>query len=78
MIPIRIDENSTNKVIESVFELKSGEIFCMPQEFEQQFKSYIPEDRFFRFVHAPKGSTQYKKWGANCYMVICNFIVVRL
>lgn len=72
MGPIRIDENSTSSNFKEVFGLQEGEVFGVSPDFFSEFVRCIPKDRFFKFVAIEKGSTDFIKYGSNCYRVICN------
>lgn len=76
MGPIRIDENSTNSTLNEVFEMQAGEVFGIAPEFIQRFIASIPNDRFFKFTPITENSAEYKKYGSNCYKVLCNKKVI--
>lgn len=76
MRPIRIDENSTNSSLNEVFEMQAGEVFGVAPEFFDRFLANIPKDRFFKFSAITEDSLEYKKYGSNCYKVLCNEKVI--
>ena len=72
MRPIRIDENSTTSALNTVFGMQPDEVFSVAPEFLEQFIANIPEDRYFKFRLICEGSTDYKKYGSDCYKVVVN------
>ena len=78
MGPVRIDENSTNSTLNEVFEMQAGEVFGVAPEFFQKFIANIPDDRFFKFTPITENSADYKKYGSNCYRVLCNEKVIKM
>lgn len=78
MRPIRIDENSTDNALKEVFEMQSGEVFGVAEEFLEHFMREIPRDRYFKFSPIKEGTAEYNRYGSNCYKVICNEKVIIL
>lgn len=72
MGPIRIDENSMDSSIKEVFEMQPGSVFGVAPEFFQNFIKIIPKDKFFKFTPISENSSDFSKYGSNCYRVLCN------
>lgn len=69
---IRIDENSTESSINEIFELSEGSVFAISKDFVDTFKKYIPEGILFTFNPILKGTSDYERYGSDCYKIIDN------
>lgn len=64
--------------LNGVFEMQAGEVFGVAPEFMPRFIANIPDDRFFKFTAITENSAEYKKYGSNCYKVLCNEKVINM
>lgn len=73
-----LNKNSSDSVINAVFELPKGRIFGVEKTFMEEFIKRIPQNKYFKFSPLNRHSSEYASYGDNYYEVTQNVETITL